>query len=139
MQVFMQIFVYILHIMGIFIHSFGFLAKNGFLDIIFLKGFGAMETTLIIIIYFIIVNICGFASMGIDKSRARNRRWRIPEAMLFFFAIIGGSLGSTVGMHLFHHKTKHWYFRIGFPLILIIQIILAILLVGIPGIDINIM
>lgn len=60
--------------------------------------------------------------MGIDKAKARKRAWRIPEATLFIIALIGGSLGSTVGMHFFHHKTRHWYFVFGMPLILIIQI-----------------
>jgi len=80
----------------------------------------------IIIGYLIIMNIAGFASMGIDKKRAVNKQWRIPEATLFGIAIIGGSLGSILGMKQFRHKTKHWYFKYGMPLILILQIILAV-------------
>lgn len=83
-----------------------------------------MSTTSWIIAYFILVNIAGFASMGIDKSRARKHEWRISEAMLFFFAIIGGALGSCLGMKLFRHKTKHWYFVYGMPVILILWIVL---------------
>jgi len=64
--------------------------------------------------------------MGIDKSRARKRAWRIPEAHLFIVALIGGSLGSIVGMYTFRHKTRHWYFTIGMPVILVIQIALII-------------
>ena len=64
--------------------------------------------------------------MFLDKQKAKRGKWRISEKTLFLFAIIGGSLGSTLGMHLFRHKTKHWYFKLGMPLILIIQIILII-------------
>lgn len=65
--------------------------------------------------YLIIVNIVGFAIMGIDKKRAIRGAWRISEASLFFVAIIGGSLGCIFGMQYFRHKTKHWYFQYGMP------------------------
>ena len=64
----------------------------------------------IIAAYLLIMNIIGFALMGIDKRRAVKRLWRISESTLFVVAIIGGSLGSIIGMRFFHHKTKHWYF-----------------------------
>jgi len=76
-------------------------------------------------IYILIVNLIGFFIMGIDKLKAKKRGWRIPEATLFIVAIIGGSVGSILGMHLFRHKTKHWYFLYGMPLILILHIIFA--------------
>ena len=75
-----------------------------------------MEVILIIVSYFIIVNLLGFALMGIDKSRAINHKWRIKEAPLFLIAFLGGGIGSTLGMFFFRHKTKHWYFRLFFPL-----------------------
>lgn len=62
--------------------------------------------------------------MGIDKRKARKKLWRISESTLFFIAIIGGSIGSIVGMRIFHHKTRHWYFVYGMPLILVLQVIL---------------
>lgn len=74
-----------------------------------------------ITIYLIIINIIGFLSMGIDKYKAIKDEWRIPERTLFIIAILGGSLGSWIGMYTFHHKTKHWYFVVGMPLILIIE------------------
>ena len=82
------------------------------------------------LLYLLLVNITGFIIMGIDKSRARRGAWRISEATLFTVAFIGGSLGSTLGMRYFRHKTKHWYFRYGFPAILFVQLIL--LAIGIP-------
>lgn len=62
--------------------------------------------------------------MGIDKLKAKKRAFRIPEATLFILALFGGSLGTTLGMFLFRHKTRHWYFLYGMPIILIIQVIL---------------
>ena len=83
-----------------------------------------------IIIYAVIINIVGFFSMFIDKRRAKKNQWRIPEKTLFIFAILGGSIGSNLGMRLFRHKTKHWYFVYGMPAILILQIVIICLLIG---------
>ena len=81
-----------------------------------------------LIIYFIIINIVGFAMMGIDKRKAIKRAFRIPEATLFIVALIGGSIGSILGMQVFRHKTRHWYFAFGMPAILVVQIVLLVLL-----------
>ena len=64
--------------------------------------------------------------MFLDKQKAKRGKWRIPEKTLFLLAIIGGSLGTTLGMNIFRHKTKHWYFKFGMPFILIVQIVLVI-------------
>ena len=80
-----------------------------------------------LLIYLLIINILAFLVMGLDKRRARNQAWRIPEKTLFFLSIIGGSPGSIAGMYLFRHKTRHWYFVIRMPLILVAHIVLAIL------------
>ncbi len=79
---------------------------------------------LLFLIYGAAVNITGFAMMGIDKKRAIRGAWRIPEASLFTAALLGGSLGCTLGMHFFRHKTRHWYFRYGMPAIFLIEGIL---------------
>ncbi len=89
-----------------------------------------MDVIVYIIVFLVFMNIIGFASMGIDKYKAVHREWRIPERTLFVIAIFGGSLGSTIGMYAFHHKTKHWYFSYGLPAILLIQILLAVFLIG---------
>lgn len=81
-------------------------------------------------IYILILNLAGLLSMYIDKRKAIKNKWRIPEKTLFLIAILGGSIGSIAGMHLFRHKTKHWYFKYGMPAILIIQVILILLLSG---------
>ena len=80
----------------------------------------------IFLIYFIVINVIGFFLMGADKRRAQNNEWRISEKTFFLLALIGGSIGTNLGMYAFRHKTKHWYFVIGMPLILIIQVLLGL-------------
>lgn len=88
-----------------------------------------MNTLLkLLLIYLIIINLLALFSMYIDKRRAIKNKWRIPEKNLFLIATLGGSIGSIAGMHLFRHKTKHWYFKFGMPFILICQIIIVILM-----------
>ena len=70
------------------------------------------------------MSVLGFAVMGIDKSKAKKGQWRIKEAVLFAFAILGGAVGSTLGMYVFRHKTKHWYFAVFFPLLALVDIAL---------------
>lgn len=79
-----------------------------------------------ITIYLLIINLITFLVMYIDKKRAEKGEWRIKESTLFLLTIIGGSIGGIVGMYVFHHKTKKLKFSIGFPTILIVQIILLI-------------
>ena len=83
---------------------------------------------MIFLIYLAIINLVGILVMATDKSRAIKGKWRIPEKSLFLVSLLGGSLGTWAGMYLFRHKTKHWYFVIGMPLILILQVALGIFL-----------
>ena len=91
-----------------------------------------MKVILIITAYFVFVNLLGFALMGIDKKKAIKGAFRIPEATLFMVAIIGGSIGSILGLYTFRHKTRHLQFVYGMPAILIIQLILLFLLLRAP-------
>ena len=91
-----------------------------------------MNVITLLLEYLIAVNLIGFALMGIDKYKAKKRAFRIPEATLFIVAIIGGSIGSIIGMYAFRHKTRHWYFVYGMPAILILQILLIALLLHAP-------
>lgn len=91
-----------------------------------------MQVTLLLVGYVIIVNLIGFLLMGIDKRKAVKRAFRIPESTLFIVALIGGSLGSLLGMYTFHHKTRHWYFVYGMPAILILHIIMILVLTFSP-------
>lgn len=75
----------------------------------------------VVLVWLALTSLIGFFSMLIDKNRAQKHKWRISERMLFVFALIGGSFGSLIGMWLFRHKTKHWYFVVFIPLILVCQ------------------
>ena len=79
---------------------------------------------LIILIYITVINIIGFVMCRVDKKRAKKGDWRISEKSFFMTAAFGGALGVYLGMYFFRHKTKHWYFVIGIPVILIVEIIL---------------
>ena len=81
-----------------------------------------------LILYLFAVNITAFALFGADKRKARRNAWRISEKALFLSAVLGGSLGALIGFRVFHHKTKHWYFVIGIPAILVLQIIGCVLI-----------
>lgn len=84
------------------------------------------------VIYLAAVNITAFILYGADKKKAKRGQWRIPEKTLLGIAAIGGSAGAILGMFLFRHKTKHWYFRYGLPAILIVQLALVYVLSGRP-------
>ena len=80
------------------------------------------------IFYFILINVVTFFLFGIDKWKAKKGRWRISEATLLIFAVIGGSIGAWLGMKTWHHKTMHKKFKFGLPLILLAQIALIYLI-----------
>ena len=79
----------------------------------------------IIIIYVVIINLVTFFLFGEDKRRAKKKKWRIPEKVLFVLAAVGGSVGAIAGMWAFRHKTKHWYFVYGMPAILAAQLLIV--------------
>ena len=83
-----------------------------------------------IILYFIIINLIGVGIMALDKFKAEKGYWRIPENTLFLVTILGGGIGTLFGMYKFRHKTKKMKFVIGFPTILILEIILMIYLIA---------
>lgn len=85
--------------------------------------------TIIIVGYILIINLLGYLTMWLDKRKAKRGEYRISEKTLFTVAILGGSIGSIAGMNKFRHKTKHWYFKYGMPVILILQIAMIFLLI----------
>ena len=74
--------------------------------------------------YLLAINAVTFIIYGIDKYKAKNAKWRIPEATLLLLAVLGGSIGAWMGMKVWHHKTMHKKFKYGIPAILMIQIAL---------------
>ena len=88
---------------------------------VFAGGWG-----LVLLVWLAVINLAAFAVYGIDKAKAKRGAWRIPEKTLFLLPLLGGSIGALLGMRVFHHKTKHWYFVWGVPAILLAQIALAV-------------
>ena len=84
-----------------------------------------MNYLYVIVIYLSILNLVGLLVMWLDKAKAQGNAWRIPEKSLFLISLIGGSIGTWAGMYIFRHKTKHWYFVLGMPLILALHMGLA--------------
>ena len=74
----------------------------------------------------VVMNLLAFALMGVDKLKAKKGAWRIPEKTLFLVTALFGGLGGTLGMTVFRHKTKHWYFKLGFPALLVVQAVLLV-------------
>ena len=81
-----------------------------------------------IAVILLVMNLLAFALMGIDKMKAKRGSWRIPEKTLFLVTALFGGLGGTLGMNVFRHKTKHWYFKYGFPALLVIQLAVLVLI-----------
>lgn len=75
------------------------------------------------VLWLAVMNTALFCMMGIDKRRAQQGRRRISEKRLFTVAILGGAVGGWLGMYVFRHKTRHWYFRVGFLALGIAQIV----------------
>lgn len=83
----------------------------------------------IIAAYLFLVNLLAFVMYGIDKKRAMQKRFRIPERTLLWMARLGGGVGSWLGIKLFRHKTKHARFRILVPLWMLIWLVGIVLAV----------
>lgn len=75
-----------------------------------------------IFIYIVIINLMTFLLYGLDKQKAKNHQWRIPEKTLLGMALVGGSIGALGGMKVFRHKTRKPKFYIGVPMILMVQV-----------------
>ena len=84
-----------------------------------------MTVVQVILYYLAAMNLLGFFFMGLDKWKAKKRARRIPEATLLLVSALGGAAGALIGMHLFRHKTRHWYFLYGIPAMLAVHLLLA--------------
>ena len=78
--------------------------------------------------YLVVINLITLFLFWRDKRRSKKAKWRTPEKTLLGFCAIGGSLGGLLGMYWFHHKTKHWLFALGIPLLFCLQVALGIFL-----------
>lgn len=82
-----------------------------------------------ILIYYIVLNLVGFAVMYIDKQKAKKGKWRIPENTIFIITVLGGGIGTIAGMYKFRHKTKKWTFTFGLPVLFVLNILALIYLI----------
>ena len=87
-----------------------------------------MKLSLVLAAWILVFSVLLFVLMGIDKFKARAGRWRIAEKTLFLLALLGGACGGWLGMLVFRHKTRHWYFAFGFPALAMLQVALCIFL-----------
>lgn len=71
----------------------------------------------------LLINVIGFCTMWYDKKLARAGKYRVPESRIFLIAVVGGAVGVLLGMEIFRHKTHKQIFKIGIPVIIILQII----------------
>nr|WP_301285822.1 DUF1294 domain-containing protein [Paenibacillus lautus] len=76
------------------------------------------------IVWFIFINAVAYLVMSEDKRRARMGRDRVPERTLFLLAAIGGALGVWIAMYRKRHKTRHLSFKMGVPLLLVVNVAL---------------
>lgn len=81
----------------------------------------------VVLVLLVITNLISFLMMWHDKRCARKGKWRVPEATLFIACACFGGIGGVLGMNILRHKTKHWYFKFFFPLMMVVQIVLLIL------------
>ena len=63
-----------------------------------------------LLFFYAAVSLVAFLTYGLDKRKAKKKRWRTPEAVLLGLGFFGGAVGALIGMNLFRHKTRHWYF-----------------------------
>ncbi|MBS4202645.1 DUF1294 domain-containing protein [Lederbergia citrea] len=87
-------------------------------------------TRFLVIWYCITINVLGLLMMRNDKRYAQKRKRRISERNLWLAAFAGGAPGMTVGMRMYRHKTKHFSFKYGFPVLAVIDIVIYFLLLG---------
>lgn len=76
----------------------------------------------VFLLYLLIINAGAFLVMTVDKLFAKSNAWRVPERTLMGLALFGGSIGVWAAMYVMRHKTRHWKFVIGVPLVLSAQI-----------------
>ena len=94
----------------------------------FLRFFKFNELELILLAYLLVINIIAFITIFIDKAKAKKHNYRVSENTLIVLSLIGGSVGSLLGMTMFRHKTKKKKFYLGIPIIYLInQLIILII------------
>ena len=60
--------------------------------------------------FLLLMSLIAFILYGADKHKAKSQQWRVKEKTLLLCGVFGGAAGALIGMKVFHHKTRHWYF-----------------------------
>ena len=81
--------------------------------------------------YLVGMNILTFLIFGLDKYKAVHKMYRIRISTLLGLSALGGAIGGWVGMNVFHHKTRVWYFKWGMPILMIVQAFLSVFIMKI--------
>ena len=71
--------------------------------------------------YLLLINFAAFFLYWEDKRRSKKDKWRIKESTLLLVALLGGSFGALVSMHVFRHKTQHFKFKVLVPVFFILH------------------
>ena len=83
----------------------------------------------IYIFWLLITNIIAILLYFLDKNKEIKHRYRIKESILLGITILGGSLGTLIGLYGIRHKNKHWYFVLTTYLSLVLHIVIGIIII----------
>lgn len=84
-----------------------------------------------LLIYLVFINLISFLAFGFDKHRANRDKWRLKNGLLLGLSFIGGAIGGLIGMKVFRHKTKKAYYKMGLPLMILMQVLILVLFMNV--------
>lgn len=109
------------------------------LFLIFRKDFASLSIDFVgffedkpyLLIYLGFINLLSFLAFGFDKNRANKDKWRLKNGLLLGLSFIGGAFGGLIGMKVFRNKTKKSYYKMGLPLMVLMQVLLLVFLMNV--------
>ncbi|WP_073154227.1 DUF1294 domain-containing protein [Seinonella peptonophila] len=75
-----------------------------------------------LLIYYIVMSLLGFSLIILDKRQAEKESWRISESALLITSLLGGGIGTIIGIALTRHRIQQIHF--------VIKILLTSLVTG---------
>ena len=112
--------------MALFIELVLYLLINKDMDALNLDFIGFFRSRLYLLVYLVIINLITFLAFAYDKYRAKNDGWRVKNFFLLGLSFLGGSLGGLLGMKFLRHKSKKSYYRLGLPLMVLLQVLVLV-------------
>lgn len=73
------------------------------------------------LLVYLLASLLAYYFFWDDKRRAKRNDWRIPEASLHFWSLLGGWPGAFIAQQQFRHKTKKLPFQIVFWLLVAVH------------------